>query len=135
MRIDARIAQAKTLLAKHIAPSAIFNLLSSQTLQTVQFTDFGYTISEEGVPQISMSGVANSFSSVALQSDQFGGSKVLRDIVFSDISVDPTGKITFSVNATVDPSVVLYSKNLTQTQAGFVPPTQTAPVGSTTPTQ
>ena len=54
---------------------------------------------------------------MALQSDQFAASKVLKDIVFSNIKVEAGGKITFSVKATIDPSLISYAKNLTVTPA------------------
>jgi hypothetical protein len=78
------------------------------------------------------------FATVALQSDQFAASKALKDIVFSDIAVDELGKVTFSVTATVDPSLINYGKNLNvapgvvQPQATTTPPVQTT-VSSSTP--
>jgi hypothetical protein len=40
---------------------------------------------------------------------------VLRNVVFSDISVGQTGSVTFSVSATVDPALLLYDRALVQT--------------------
>ncbi len=113
IRTDARIKNAKTLLAKHVAPSALFSFLSTQTLINVQFTSFDYTLGADGSSQVTLSGTADTFSTVALQSDQLGASKVLKDVIFSGITVDPqNGKVNFSVSATADPSLLLYSKSL-----------------------
>ncbi len=117
VRTDSRITQARSLLQKHISPSAIFYFLSTITLQSVQFSSFEYSLTQDGSASISLLGSADSFSSVALQSDQFGGSKVLKDVIFSGISVGDLGKITFNVGATVDPSLLLYSRNLSQQAA------------------
>ncbi len=123
-RMDSRIAQAKTLMHKHISPSAIFYFLSTITLERVQFGTFNYTLLPSGAATISLSGVADSFSSVALQSDQFGASKVLSDVVFSGITVEPSGKVSFSVEAKVDPQLINYERNLSQSAAAA---TQTLP--------
>jgi hypothetical protein len=97
-----------------VAPSAIFFFLSSNTLERVRFTSFDYTVGESGGASIQLDGVTDDFATIALQSDQFGASKVLRNIIFSDIAVEPEGGVTFALSATVDPTLLLYSNNLTQ---------------------
>jgi len=57
-----------------------------------------------------MSGVADSFSTLALQSDQFSQAQVLRDVIFSGITTDATGRVVFSVSANVHPSLLSYAK-------------------------
>ncbi len=126
LRVDTRLTEAKKLLDKHLAPSAIFAFLSQQTLEKVQFTSFTFGNGSDGAPAITLKGLADSFSTVALQSDQFGASKVLKEVVFSDVSADPiTGKIGFSVTASVAPSLLLFT-NETGT------PGSQAPAASTT---
>jgi len=116
IRLDSLINQSKTLLTTHVAPSAIFDLLSSQTLEKVQFSKFEYASGDNGVATIRLDGTADSFSTIALQSDQLGASKVLKDIVFSNINISSdSGRVTFSVSAGVDPALTLYSRNVAQT--------------------
>lgn len=126
VRIDKRLNQARTLLQKHVSPSAIFYFLSTITLERVQFDSMDYTLQTDGSASIVLTGSGDSFSSIALQSDQFGSSKVLRDVIFSGITVGDNGKVNFSVNATVDPQLISYTKNLsnTQNQAQSAAPTQ-----------
>ena len=121
IRLDNRIIQAKNLLVKHVSPSAIFFFLSTQTLERVRFTDFDYEVKEDGSATIILKGITDGFPTIALQSDQLGASKVLRNIIFSDITVEVEGGVSFSVTAMVDPSLLLYSKNLTQTPPVFLP--------------
>lgn len=116
-RLDARIREARLLMEKHVAPTAFFTFLSGATLENVQFTSFTYVLEPDGAALITLDGVARSFSAVALQSDNFGASRALRNVVFSDISVDEEGGVTFAVSATVDPALLLYSKTLTQPSA------------------
>lgn len=132
IRLDNRIAQAKTLLVEHVSPSAIFFFLSSQTLERVRFTNFDYELREDGSAIVTLQGMTDDFPTIALQSDQFGASKVLRNIIFSDIAVEAEGGVTFSLSATVDPALLLYSKNLTQSST-FIPPAEESPTSTTTP--
>jgi hypothetical protein len=112
VRTDNRLTQAQVLLQKHVAPSAIFNFLSTITLERVQFTGFEMILNRDGGADISLNGMADSFSSVALQSDQFGSTQLLKDVVVSGISVGDSGKVSFVVNATAVPDLLLYSRNL-----------------------
>lgn len=116
IRLDARITNAKTLLANHVAPSAIFAFLSQQTLQNVQLTSFKYSLNSDGTASISISGIADTFASVALQSDQFNAaSPILKDVVFSGVDNDGARSVKFSVVANVAPSLISYTKNLGNT--------------------
>mgnify|MGYP003387564321 CR=1 FL=1 len=80
-----------------------------------------------------MPGIADSFCSVALQSDQFGASKVLRDVIFSDIKNGTDGSVTFSVSANMDASFINYGKNLGNAAAVPAAPAPTAPAATSTP--
>lgn len=124
VRFDSRINQARSVLANHVAPSVIFYFLAQQTLEKVQFTSFDYTLSNDGTVKITMAGVASSFSTVALQSDQFGANKMLHDVVFSGISIQEGGRVGFSVSAVVDRALILYANSLSP--GGGLPPAQTS---------
>jgi hypothetical protein len=112
IRMDARINNANTLLQSHTAPSAVFEFLSQQTLVNVQFTTLDFTLSSGNSATIVMAGQADSFATVALQSDQFGANKLLKDVVFSNIKIGANGVVTFGVAATVDAALINYGKNL-----------------------
>ncbi len=131
IRLDNRINEAKSLLAEHVSSSAIFFFLSSQTLERVRFTNFDFEMREDGSAAVNLQGVTDDFPTIALQSDQFGASKVLRNIIFSDITVETEGGVTFTLSATVEPDLLLYSKNLTQSST-FVLPPEDASSGTTT---
>ena len=111
LRVDARIQNARRVMDKHTAPSALFAFLSQNTLATVQFTAMNYAISADGSASLTLDGQAKTFSDVALQSDAFGGGKILKDVIFSSINVAQNG-VTFTVKATVSPSFLLYKSTL-----------------------
>jgi hypothetical protein len=129
-RTDSRLTHAHELLVKHIAPSGLFDLLAGVALENVQFTNFSYLANADGTVSITLAGVGDSFSTVALQSDQFGANKYLRDVVFSGVAVDNKGNVSFSVAAKVDPSITSYIKRLASDSATPNPATGT---GSSTP--
>lgn len=129
IRLDSRMVQAKNLLSHHEAPSSIFAFLSQETLQNVQFTSFQYKLQTDGSAILELEGIADSFSTLALQSDQFGSSRLLKDIIFSNINTNQNGQVVFSLKTTVDPKLFLYANNITGT-----PITQPQTTSSTTST-
>ena len=132
-RVDSRISEAQKLLQSHIAPSAVFAFLSQQTLEKVQFTNYSFAFNGDGTAKVDLTGLADSFSTVALQSDQFGASKILKDVVFSGVSVDSTsGRVGFSVSAVLDGSLINYANAITANPAT---PIQGNTQASTTGTQ
>ncbi len=131
VRLDARIKQAQVILQNHVAPSSLFSFLESTTLENVRFTSFDYVAGGNGAT-LTLSGEAPDFATVALQSDAFGGSRVLKDILFSDINVNDFGRIRFSVKAAVDPSFILYANYLQALAAA--PAAAPAASGATTNT-
>jgi hypothetical protein len=133
VRFDSRINEANKVLKSHLAPSAIFAFLSQQTLEKVQFSEFTYTVgATDQSAEIEMMGVTDSFATIALQSDQLGGSKALKDIIFSNITIQEGGKVAFSVSATVDPALILYSNNYDASQFSGLTP---VPTDTPAPTQ
>lgn len=131
-RLDSRINNATTLLNKHTAPSAVFDYLSTITLAQIQFTDFTFKLAADGSATVALAGVGDSFSTVALQSDQFGSARLFKDVVFSNISIGQAGTVSFAVTATLDPSLYVFAKESNATQA--IPlASSTQPTPGTTP--
>lgn len=106
-RFDKKLSSASTLLSAHTTLNPLFEELNKSTLQTVRFTSFDYSSQESG-PKLELRGEAESFQSIALQSSEFANSRKFLDVVFSDLNVDNTGKVTFSLSMGVDPTLVSY---------------------------
>lgn len=106
-RLDRKLTVAQTLLQDHVSVSGIFELLQELTLKTVRFTNLSYTQTPEGIA-IKLQGEGQSFSSVALQSDEFGKSSSLSESVFSNFQLNDRGNVNFAVSAIVNPSVVSF---------------------------
>jgi hypothetical protein len=135
VRTDERLTQAQTLLNTHVAPSALFDLLSTLALQNVQFTSLTYTLNGDGSAAIVVGGLADSFSTVALESDKFGAATpALKDVVFSNITVGATGAVSFTVNATVSAATLSYRSRITQQNSTSPSTTQSAASTASTST-
>lgn len=123
-RLDSRIESAKTILAQHIAPTLVFAALQDITLKNVRFMNISY-VSDKGKINLSLAGKAADFASVALQSDRFYDSsqnKYFNDVVVSNLNLDESGNVSFSVSATVDPSSVSFAKLAAAMQASQIVP-------------
>ncbi len=110
-RVNTRIGFAEKILDKHVAFSKFFKILEEDTLKSVRFKQFTYSIDNKGGVDIDISGEARDYSSIALQSDVFGDNKYIKNPIFSNLGLDSFGNITFNLTAGVDPSLVLY-KNM-----------------------
>ena len=118
-RIDSKFTIGEELLNDHTAPSGLLDLLEDVTLETVRFTNFSYLADAGGELRISMQGEARSFASVALQSDEFGRNRSLRDTAFSGLTLDEVGNVQFTVSAIVDPTLVSYRERAAQGGSAF----------------
>ncbi len=109
VRLSNRIETAKTILQGHLTLSKLFELISAQTIQSVQFTGFNYAATGNKLSVI-LTGKAPDFSSVALQSDTFSRLSYLKDQIFSDLTLGPDNKsVMFKFTAAVDPSAIQYT--------------------------
>lgn len=134
-RLDARIDGVKQLIKNHIIVTPIFKELEAKTLRSVQYKDFSYTYTpdDKTKPQqvtVELTGSAKSYATIALQSDAFSDSTLIKNPVFSNLTVDEKTKaINFRLVFTVDPAALSYqafidSMKTPQPQT----PTTTAPV-------
>lgn len=109
VRIDSRLTAGNALLTNHVAVTPLFDFLSSVTLRSVRFKDFTFTYLASDKIQVQMKGQAQNYASVALQADLLSEQTSLTGTVLSDMTLEPTGTISFNVVTTVNPSLVSYS--------------------------
>jgi len=99
------------LLGRHVTLIPLFGYLESTTLPTVRFKNLQYNLQSDGTAKIKMSGLARDYSSVALQSAEYtrrDAPQYFREIVFTDLNLDPLGSVTFNFSATVVPELLSY---------------------------
>lgn len=130
-KANVKIDFVNQILKKHVAVSEVFAIIEGLTIDGVRFSSFEF--SDNSMPsggsaamtkdaktyKIKMKGLANSFSSVAFQSDVFshsqkyGTNKVLKNPVLSDLAVDTDGNVSFNFTADVSASDISYEKAVT----------------------
>ncbi|OHB24227.1 MAG: hypothetical protein A2542_02455 [Parcubacteria group bacterium RIFOXYD2_FULL_52_8] len=124
-RLDAKITaaqgngQSSGLLVRHITLLPLIEYLERATLPSVRFRSFKYEYSDSAPIGLKLTGVAQNYKSVALQSDVFtasGTARPLNDIVFSDLNLDAQGGVGFNFTATVDPRLLSYREVIKQAQ-------------------
>lgn len=108
--INRRLQAAETLLKNHVVVSPLFKSLHEITLKTIKYNNFTFESQETAGKNIlvKMSGTAQNYDSIALQSDMFAKNRFLKDPVFSNLVPDTKGAINFDLTFTVDPSFLLY---------------------------
>ncbi len=112
-RLNTRIMAVRKLIDSHKAPSAVLDLLQDRTLETIRFNNFKYTTDKtKGNVTLDASGVGLGYQSIVLQSDEFGRTGSLKDVVFSSVQPSENGLVNFSLKSQIDPSIVLYRKTL-----------------------
>jgi hypothetical protein len=117
-RLDSRLIAAQDILEAHISPSVVFSLLEQTTLRSVRYNTMSLVADTTGAVSLTMNGTATSFEGVALQSDVLGSNQYIRDLVVSNLQNAEEGLVSFSVNATIDPRLLLYERSLDNPAGG-----------------
>lgn len=114
-RLNQRIVNAAKLLDNHLSPSTLFALLEEYTLQSVAFSNFVFADTKDGQIQVGGTGSALQFESIVLQSDAFGRTGVLRNVLFTDLQPElESNSVSFTFSATLDPRLVLFRNSLSE---------------------
>ena len=106
IRTRDRFTAAQGLLNNHVAVSNFFDLLESLTLQNVRFSSLSFTLTEDRSAEIQMNGTARTFNALAAQSSAFASEKRIKRAIFSDIKVNDTKTVSFSLAADIDPKLL-----------------------------
>jgi len=113
-RLNARIDGVKMLLGSHVVVSPIFTALQDTTLRSVQYKSFGYALvvdptTKAPMVQVTLTGSAKSYATIALQSDAFTENALIKNPVFSNLTVDDkTNAVNFKLVFDVTPSDLSY---------------------------
>jgi len=110
--LSARISSVQGLISHHVVLTPLFAFLESSTVSSIRLTDFNYSITDKKVLQVIIKGLANGYSDIALQSSVLSKTPYFKNIVFSNLTLNPQGKVSFTVSADVDPTLVSYQKSL-----------------------
>jgi hypothetical protein len=107
--LDKQLRNANILIKNHTVTSPLFDLLEYSTLKQVQFGKFDYSVDDTKGVQVKMSGTADSYQSIAQQSDVLGSSTFLKNVIFSNFFLTPQGKVSFDLSFGLTPDFVNFA--------------------------
>ncbi len=113
IELNDRINSTQDLISKHTLLSPLFKFLEASTVKNVRFEGFNFGVAEKGLLKLSMRGQARSYSALASQAEIFNQSKILKDITFSDLTLDEKSNVIFSFDAVVDEAALSYERTMT----------------------
>lgn len=108
IRLQDRLVSAETLLTQHVALSQFLSILESVTALNVKFDSLEVAIQPDRSAKISMKGKAATFNALAAESAAFAAEKRIRRAIFSGISANDTGGVSFTLTAELDPRLVVW---------------------------
>lgn len=111
IRLRDRLATTESLLDEHVALSQFFGILEDLTLESVRFSSLSLAVDEERTASVELEGGARSFNALAAQSAAFAGEKRIKRAIFSEIAVTPSGSVSFTLSAILDPRLVVLDGN------------------------
>lgn len=113
-RLNARIDGVKELIKSHVVVTPIFEALEASTLRNVQYKDFSYSMkldsaTKNQVVVVDLTGTAKNYATIALQSDAFSTNALIKNPVFSNLTVeDKTRAVNFKLTFSVNPADLSY---------------------------
>jgi hypothetical protein len=109
LELHNRLSSGQTLLANHPAFSGFFTLLQSLMPSTTRFTSLHTVLDDSGVATVQGAGLAKSFNALAAASTAFATDGRIKNAIFSNIIVNKDNSVSFSLAATLDPSIIAFS--------------------------
>lgn len=109
VRLRNRLSLGKSLLEGHVAFSGFFSSLEKILPATVRFTALHLSIGQSGTSKIEGKGVAKSFNALAAASTAFAEDGRIKDAIFSNINVNKDNSVSFSLSATLDKEIIVFS--------------------------
>lgn len=113
LRLRDRLSSGKTLLDKHISFSGFFAAAEKLLPSTVRFTTLNLVYGDVGKSKLEGSGTAKSFNALAAASNAFATDGRIKDAIFSNITVNRDGSVSFILSATIDPKLVAFAPSAT----------------------
>lgn len=132
LRLRDRLSSAESVLSNHITLSQFFDALESLTLADVKFDGLTVTVNPDHSATVKMSGHAATFNALAAQSAAFAKEPLMKQAIFSGISANPKGVVSFSFSAVLDPKLVVLPAQVPSSWTNVAPETPAATDASTT---
>lgn len=104
-RTSRALIAARALLGGHISVSRIFKFVEDNIFDEVRFSSFNYGNDNY---LLTMNGQARSYTSLAEQAAAFEQSRFVESVSLSNLSLQSSGDVGFSITVRFRPSIVQY---------------------------
>jgi len=105
-----RLEAAQTLMNTHKAVSKLFHTLNEKTLHNISYTGIDIKDTLNGLnPAVEIEGLASSFNALTVQTDVFRRENIIKDMEFSEISLDGSGNVLFVIRGKLTGNELLYT--------------------------
>lgn len=118
---DKKSTVVRQILDQHKVLSPLFEAINEYTLTSIQYTKFDHTLVGD-IFTVSMSGTARDYKSISLQADTYVKNKpeMFKNLVFSNLTKDKNNYVTFNVEFSLDPNILLYKNNISSPKSSPV---------------
>ncbi len=107
VRLRDRFSSAELLINNHVSFSQFFQTLENLTIPSVRFSSMSSVVEDNRTVKVEMDGTARNFNSLAAQSSAFAGETRIKRAIFSEITLNPNGSISFTLTAELDPQLII----------------------------
>lgn len=115
VRLNNRLKQSGTLLAKHPAFSNFFDSLQTILPTNVRFSTLHLFFDAHGVPRVEGTGTAKNFNALAAASTAFAADGRVKDAIFSKLSVNKDNSVSFGLSAALDQRLAAFAPGASET--------------------
>ncbi len=115
IRLDDRIKESESLLARHIAVSPVFMMLEKNILRNIRLKSMNFSYGANNKIKLDLVGAATNYDALSKQSDAFGAENLRKFIsqpVISDFNPIADGSISFNFTAMIDPRLISYDNTV-----------------------
>ena len=109
VRLRDRLTSSATLLSNHVAFSGFFSSLEKILPTTVRFTTLHLSLDAAGSSKVDGAGISKNFNTLAAASTALAADGRIKDAIFSNINVNKDSSVSFSLAATLDPAIIVFS--------------------------
>lgn len=116
VRLNNRLKQGGTLLAKHSAFSNFFDSLQTILPTNVRFATLHLFFDAHGASRVEGTGTAKNFNALAATSAAFATDGRVKDAIFSKLSVNKDNSVSFGLSAALDPKLATFAPGASEAQ-------------------
>lgn len=128
-KLAKRINVTTKLLNDHVAVSELFRMLETTTSLDVSYDSLTFSRDIDNTLRIEASGAATGYPAIVAQSDAYGETTMVADLIFTGLNRNINNQVEFDLTAKLDPRLISFVEAVAARNAPIPPP---APSAATT---